>query len=212
MTADKKRRKRGPESRSEDLKREDAEAPANPQTEVEAPGAEGVQPADVEELAAELKDLEDRHLRLAAEFDNFRKRTERERAQTAERAQAELMKQLLEPLDDLARVSSLDSAGQDPNALVEGVALVERKLNRALEQSGLELIEAVDKPFDPELHDALATTPTDRPDEDGLVSQELSRGYLFKGTLLRPSLVQVKKLQPPSEVEDEEAAADEDDA
>ncbi len=212
MTADKKRSKRGPKSGSEESTQlEDAEASVEPQAEVEAE-AEGAQQGDVEGLTAELKDLEDRHLRLAAEFDNFRKRTERERAQTAERGQADLVKQLLEPLDDLARVSNLEPEGQDPKALVEGVALVEQKLNRALEQSGLEPIKAVDQPFDPELHDALATTPTDRPEEDGLVSQELGRGYLFRGMLLRPSLVQVKKLQPRSEVEDEEAAADEEDS
>ncbi len=212
MTADKKRSKRGPKSGSgESTQLEDAEASVEPQAEVEAE-AEGAQQGDVEGLTAELKDLEDRHLRLAAEFDNFRKRTERERAQTAERGQADLVKQLLEPLDDLARVSNLEPEGQDPKALVEGVALVEQKLNRALEQSGLEPIKAVDQPFDPELHDALATTPTDRPEEDGLVSQELGRGYLFRGMLLRPSLVQVKKLQPRSEVEDEEAAADEEDS
>ena len=214
MTADKKRSKRGPKSGNEESTQlEDAEASVEPQAEVEAAAAEGAQQGDVEGLKAELKDLEDRHLRLAAEFDNFRKRTERERAQTAERGQADLVKQLLEPLDDLARVSNLEPVGQDNKALVEGVALVERKLNRALEQSGLEPIEAVDQPFDPELHDALATIPTDRPEEDGLVSQELGRGYLFRGTLLRPSLVQVKKLQPHlSEVEDEEAAADEEDS
>ncbi|MEE9156297.1 MAG: nucleotide exchange factor GrpE [Gemmatimonadota bacterium] len=154
--------------------------------------------SEVDGLTTELEDLRDRHLRLAAEFDNFRKRTERERTQHAERAQAELVKQLLEPLDDLARVAEFDAGVKDPGAVVEGVELVERKLRRALGQSGLEPIEAVDLPFDPELHEALTTTPTEVPEEDGVVSQELTRGYLFKGTLVRPALVAVKKYEPGS--------------
>ncbi len=154
--------------------------------------------SEVDGLTTELEDLRDRHLRLAAEFDNFRKRTERERTQHAWRAQAELVKQLLEPLDDLARVTEFDAGVKDPGAVVEGVELVERKLRRALGQSGLEPIEAVDLPFDPELHEALTTTPTEVPEEDGVVSQELTRGYLFKGTLVRPALVAVKKYEPGS--------------
>ncbi len=158
---------------------------------------------EVERLTGELEDLKDRYLRLAAEFDNFRKRTEKERALDADRAQAELVKGLLEALDDLARVSEFDASGVDPEAVIEGVTMVERKLMRALEQAGLEVIEAANRRFDPELHEALTTTPTDVPEEDGIVSQELSRGYLFKGTLLRPALVEVKRYEPPASSADE---------
>jgi molecular chaperone GrpE len=147
----------------------------------------------VESLRAELAELEDRYLRLAAEFDNFRKRTVRERAQYAERAQAELAKELLEPLDDLGRVSEMSSNEHDAATILEGVRLVERKLLRALEQAGLKPIEAVGRPFDPEVHEALVTVKTEDPKEDEIVSQEMARGYLFNDTLLRPALVEVKK-------------------
>jgi molecular chaperone GrpE len=150
----------------------------------------------IEALRSQLDEFEDRHLRLVAEFDNFRKRTARERAQQAERAQAELVKGLLESLDDLARVSEHGSVEHDAGALLEGVQLVEVKLLRALEQAGLKPVEAVGKPFDPEVHEALLTVPTSTFEQDHVVSQEFTKGYLFKDTLLRPSLVEVKQYQP----------------
>lgn len=156
-------------------------------------------PAPEEVIASlqdELNELEDRHLRLAAEFDNFRKRTLREQGQQTQRAQAELARELLESLDDLTRVSELSSAEHDAAAILEGVELVETKLRRALESFGLERIDAVGEPFDPEVHEALITVPTDDADEDNRVGQQVSPGYLFKGALLRPALVEVKKYRP----------------
>ena len=152
--------------------------------------------ADRDSLETELSELKDQYLRLAAEFDNFRKRTIRERAQHKVQAQAELVRQLLESLDDLARVSELGSTEHDAMALLQGVELVERKLRVALEACGLKPIEAAGQPFDPEVHEALVTVPVASPDEDDMVSQELVKGYLFKDTLLRPSRVEVKKYQP----------------
>lgn len=152
--------------------------------------------AVIEQLESQLAELEDRHLRLAAEYDNFRKRTLRERAQQGERAQAELVKALLESLDDLTRVSDLGSSEHEAASIIEGVRLVESKLQRALEAFGLKRIEAAGRRFDPELHDAMVTVQTNRAEEDEMVSQELATGYLFRDTLLRPSLVEVKKYEP----------------
>ncbi len=163
---------------------------------------------EMQELAAELEEVRDRHLRLAAEFDNFRKRTIRERSLHAERAQAELVKELLESLDDLTRVLGMGATAKDNESLLEGVRLVERKLRRALEHSGLKQIEAVGQPFDPELHEALSVVPVDEPQEDGVVADELSKGYLFRDTLLKPALVNVKKYQPKGEGEEGGRSAD----
>jgi len=150
----------------------------------------------IEALRSQLDELEDRHLRVVAEFDNFRKRTIRERAQQAERAQAELVRSLLDSLDDLARVSEHGSAEHDAAALLEGVQLVEVKLLRALEQAGLRPVDAVGRPFDPEVHEAMLTVPTSSPEQDHVVAQEFTKGYKFKDFLLRPSLVEVKQYQP----------------
>lgn len=154
---------------------------------------------EMERLAAELEEVRERHLRLAAEFDNFRKRTMRDRSLHAERAQAELVKELLESLDDLTRVLDMAEKAKDSKSLLEGVQLVERKLRRALEHSGLKQIEAVGQPFDPEVHEALSVVPVDEPQEDGVVADELSKGYLFRDTLLKPALVNVKKYRPKGE-------------
>jgi molecular chaperone GrpE (heat shock protein) len=86
-----------------------------------------------EDGPGEVQALRDRYLRLAAEFDNYRKRTERERAESWDRAQAQLVQRLLEPLDDLQRVAQFDGETADGRALLEGVRLVERKLLRVLE-------------------------------------------------------------------------------
>jgi molecular chaperone GrpE len=141
----------------------------------------------------ELTALRDRFLRLAAEYDNFRKRTDRERAETWDRAQANIVERLLEPVDDLERVAQFTVEGTTVESLLEGVRMVERKLLRELEGAGLEQLDARGKPFDPELHDAMMTAPTEHPHEDETVGEVFLPGYRFRGVLLRPARVQVKK-------------------
>ncbi|CAN5366381.1 nucleotide exchange factor GrpE [soil metagenome] len=147
----------------------------------------------LDRAAAEIQALRDRHLRLAAEFDNYRKRTDRERTESWTRAQAQLVEQLLDPLDDLDRVTQLDASSSREEALLEGVQLVRRKLLRVLETAGLETIDAAGQPFDPERHEALMMVPTEVRDEDDTVADVFQKGYSFKGILLRPARVQVKK-------------------
>lgn len=157
---------------------------------------EGEAPADVgaaEGDGDELQSLRDRYLRLAAEYDNFRKRTDRERSEGRDRAQGQLVERLLEPLDDLQRVAKFTAEGTTIEALIEGVRMVERKLARALEVAGLEVVDARGQRFDPEMHEALMTAPTQEPDEDETVGEVFQPGYRFRGALLRPARVQVRK-------------------
>jgi molecular chaperone GrpE len=151
--------------------------------------------ADYEELNTlqrELSNVTDRHLRLAAEFDNYRRRSERERAELWGRAQAELASRLLDPLDDLDRVTHhAESASAD--ALLHGMQLVERKLRQSLQAAGLEFIDAEGARFDPNTMEAVAIVATDKEEEDGVVADVFQRGYRFKGALLRPARVRVKK-------------------
>ena len=160
-------------------------------------------------LVRDLEELQDRHLRLAAEFENYRKRTRRELAETRRRSQAELVRGLLDVLDDLNRVAHAASDAT-VESLLEGVRLVEVKLHKELGEAGLERIDAVGKPFDPNLHDALATRPTDDPGEDDTVSSVLVDGYRFRDILVRPARVQVNKYTPPARQPLEEAAAEQD--
>ena len=143
----------------------------------------------------ERSSLRARHLRLAAEFDNYRKRVERERADNMVRAQAQILERLLEPLDDLARIADFDPATTAAGALHEGAEMVEKKFMRVMEAAGLETIEAENRPFDPTIHEALTTVPAETAEEDNTVAQVYQKGYRFKGVLLRPARVVVKKHQ-----------------
>lgn len=143
----------------------------------------------------EMAALRERYLRLAAEFDNYRKRVERERGESWARAQAQLLERLLEPLDDLARVADYDPATTPAGALHEGCEMVEKKFLRAMEAAGMEEIEADGRPFDPTIHEALTTVPAETAEEDNMVAQVYQKGYRLKGVLLRPARVVVKKHQ-----------------
>jgi molecular chaperone GrpE len=143
--------------------------------------------------AAELEEQREKYLRLAAEFDNYRKRTMRERQEAAARGQAEMVKQLIDPLDDLSRFAHLDAATVDAATVVHGAELVERKLRKALDAAGLEVIDPVDQAFDPALHEAIATEPALSPEDDHVVARVYQPGYIFAGQLLRPARVVVKQ-------------------
>lgn len=143
-------------------------------------------------LVQELQELQDRHLRLAAEFENYRKRTRRELAEMRLRAQADLVRCLLEVLDDLGRVAEA-TPDATVESLQEGIALVELKMRRELDDAGLARIEAAGKRFDPTLHEAIVTRPVSEPEEDDLVSRVFLEGYTFGPILVRPARVEVSK-------------------
>ena len=149
--------------------------------------------SDITALQAQLSEATDRHLRLAADFDNYRKRVERDRADQLARAQAALVKRLIDVLDDLERFAQHTDGTTPPQALHEGVDLIERKLRQVLEAAGLEAVEAEGARFNPEVMEAVASVPTAEPEEDETVSDVFQRGYRFSGTLVRPARVRVKK-------------------
>jgi molecular chaperone GrpE len=135
----------------------------------------------------------ERYLRLAAEYDNYRKRSAKERQDAGSRAQADLVRQLVEALDDVARFAHIDPATTDAATVVQGVDMVEKKLLKALGGAGLEIINPVGETFDPALHEAVATEPTSAREDDHVVSRVYQPGYLFKSQLLRPARVVVKQ-------------------
>jgi molecular chaperone GrpE len=156
-----------------------------------APATADAQAAD--EAQRQLEEQRDKYLRLAAEYDNYRKRMARERAEAGVRAQAELVRQLIDGLDDLARFAHLDPTATDTTTVVQGVELVEKKLLKALTSAGLEVINPVDQPFDPALHEAVGTEPALSPEDDHMVARVYQQGYRFNGQLLRPARVVVKQ-------------------
>ena len=157
-------------------------------------GTESV--ADPEEtgapaLDAQLAELTDRHLRLAAEYDNFRKRTGKERGELWARAQAELLSRLVDAFDDLTRFARVDPARTDPKSLYEGVSLVERKLWKELEAAGVRRVDQVGVAFDPNVHEAVTTAAAAEPSQDHTVGAILQAGYKLGDLLIRPARVQV---------------------
>lgn len=160
------------------------------------PEADPVGDSEGSELMAlreEFQDLNDKHLRLAAEFNNFRRRTEQERQESWSRAQADLLGRLLDVLDDLQRVANLDLSNATVEAIMEGVDLVERKFARVLDDAGVDIIDPDGEVFDPERMEAIMRVPAESDDAEELVAQVFQKGYALKGVLVRPARVSVYK-------------------
>ena len=168
----------------------------DPKNSVQDPPAE--QPDDAVEAEAELSPAErerdefkDLLLRKTAEFENFRRRTDRERATRAEAAAAGILQELLPLVDDLERALSAESGTEGADAYRKGVELIHRQLVEILRKRGVTPIEAHGATFDPHYHQAVAYEPSDRP--EGEIIEEFRRGYMLGDRLLRPSMVKVAK-------------------
>jgi len=178
---------------------EEGAAEENPLA-TETPGhLDDVSPPAEEELSleAELETLRDRHLRLAAEFDNYRRRTRNELLRAGEAARADLATRLLEPIDDLNRVAEAPCEPDQHQAMHDGVGLIAQKLEKALADAGIEAVNPLGEPFDPNLQEAVILTPTDDPELDETVSMVLLTGYHLGDRLIRPAQVAVYRYEEP---------------
>jgi molecular chaperone GrpE len=168
---------------------EPAETPAAAVDPREAPAPE--EALDVAALKRERDDLHDRLLRKSAEFDNYRRRIERERREMADQSVTDLLLDLLAVVDDFDRALSAE-AGDSAAGYRKGVEMIHSKLHDLLKKSGVRPIEAIGADFDPNLHQAVVheASPDHRENE---VIEELQRGYLIGDRLLRPAMVKVAK-------------------
>ncbi|MHB1294906.1 MAG: nucleotide exchange factor GrpE [Anaerolineae bacterium] len=144
----------------------------------------------IAELQSKADEFQDKYLRSVAEFANFRKRQDRERQQQTARITMDVLARLLPVLDDLKRALEHAPAESANKEWVTGVAMIERKLQGLLEDYGVQKIEAVGKPFDPNYHSALLQADSDEFPE-GIVLEELQSGYLLGNQVLRPTTVKV---------------------
>ena len=160
-------------------------------SETNAPTTGTDAPDDLETLRQERDDLQDRLLRTAAEFDNYRKRTDRERRELTEAVAADFIREVLPIVDDLER-ALVAAAGSPDEALRSGVELIYRQLLEALRRRGAEPIESIGRDFDPAWHEALASEPAGTR-RDGEITDEIRRGYRIGARLVRPALVKVAK-------------------
>jgi molecular chaperone GrpE len=147
--------------------------------------------SQIETLTREKSMIYDQLLRRQAEFENFRKRFDRERAEIYQRTRAEVLLELLPVLDNFERaLVSLETSGDDPEALHQGVALIHKQLKDAVTKMGLQPVESIGKSFDPNVHEAITVEPTDEHEENTII-EEFQRGYKLGDRLLRPARVKV---------------------
>jgi molecular chaperone GrpE len=148
-----------------------------------------VAPDPAETLRVERDALQDRLLRVAAEFDNYRKRVDRERRELAESAAEGLLVELLPIVDDMERALATPAVGE-ASAYRAGVELIHRQMLDLLRKRGVTLIDTTDRDFDPRVHQAVSQEPSAN-HRDGQVMEELRRGYMLGDRLLRPAMVKV---------------------
>ncbi len=146
---------------------------------------------DVQQVGRALQESEDRYLRLAAEYDNYRRRTLKEKTEATDRGIAWLLTRLMDEIDDVDRLATSDPESTTYEAYRNGFELFQRKLHKELEASGLERIAPEGDVFDPELHEAVAVVAPDDPAQDHTVKTTFQVGYRYKGMILRPARVQV---------------------
>jgi molecular chaperone GrpE len=148
--------------------------------------------AALQRVEEELAALKDKYLRSVAEFENFRKRTAKERLEVWAKAQGDLIERLVDGLDDLNRFADVDQTTTDTKTLHDGVELVKRKFWKALDAVGLVRIDQTGVPFDPAFHEAVTMGPAAAAEEDHTVGAVLQAGYRMGDTLIRPARVMVR--------------------
>ena len=161
-----------------------------PKSEAPAPAAPGAPAAA--EAGPELAELKDRYLRLAADFDNFRRRTLKERQDLLLYGAENLIKELLPLVDNLERAvehGRKEEQRGDSDNLLQGIELTYRSVMQLLTRQGVTEIQALGQPFDPQIHEAVRRVKTDKP--AGTVTEVYQKGYLLKDRMLRPAMVAV---------------------
>ena len=173
----------------ESAEQEEAEEAAEPDEPRQNPVAQ--LQAQIDTLTAERASLYDKLIRRQAEFENYRKRVERERGELYQHGRDDVLLQFLPVVDNFERaLSSLETSEGDAEALRHGVELIHKQFKDALSKFGLEAVEAVGQTFDPHVHEAVTTEATDKHKENTVI-QEFQRGYRIGDRLLRPAKVKV---------------------
>ena len=155
------------------------------------PDAQGADAEALDALRREKDALQDRLLRTAAEFDNYRKRVDRDRREQADAAVADALEDLLPIVDNLERALQAPT-GEDVDAFRKGVELIHKQMTDLLRKRGVKAIEAVGADFDPNYHQAVVQEVS-ASHRDGEVMEELTRGYMLGERLLRPAMVKVAR-------------------
>ena len=181
---EKKKKEKSPDGPLEVVER--AEEPAKVETQVD------LLKERLAKSEEQAKELEDRLLRLAAEFDNYKKRMAKEFGYLVKNANENLILQLLGTLDNFQRALDSAKTSDDYESFHKGVELIHNHMKEILTKEGLKEIEALGKPFDPNFHEAVTQAESDEHDE-GIIVDEISKGYMLNDRLLRASKVVVSR-------------------
>jgi len=144
----------------------------------------------LEPEAAKPEETRDQLLRLRADFENSKKRMEREKMEAIKFANEVLLAEILPIVDNFDRAMTSLSEGHDPEKVKEGLKIAQGELHQILAEHGVEVVKAVGQPFNPQFHEAVAVTDSSEV-EEGTIVDEIQRGYLLNGRLLRPSRVKI---------------------
>jgi len=155
-----------------------------------------------EEAKSEIssEDWEIKYIRLQAEFENFRQRLRREKEEWQEIANAKLLKEIVDIMDNFSLALETMKHARKKDAIIEGINMIYKQFENLLQNEGVIKIEVIGKPFDPSLHEAVGIEEVED-GEDNIIVKEISPGYLFKNKLLRPAKVIVSKKIEKKEVE-----------
>ncbi|PHN04023.1 nucleotide exchange factor GrpE [Flavilitoribacter nigricans] len=178
-------KKNNQETINEELLDEQNASVENTEATAAAKAESGV--SEVEQLQKQNEELKDKYIRLVAEFENFKKRTFKEKLEMMKSAAQDTMSALLPVLDDF------DRAANSPEGLSEGILLIHNKLKGSLENKGLKPMESTGEPFDPELHEALTEIPAPTEDLKGKVVDTIEKGYSLNDKIIRHAKVVVGK-------------------
>lgn len=143
----------------------------------------------------ELKEKEEQMLRLRADFENTKKRLERDQQEAVKFANEKLLAEILSIVDNFDRAMVSLSEGHDPEMVKKGLKIAQDQLHQVLERHGVEVVKSVGAPFDPKFHEAVAVVEPTEEFRDGVIVDEIQRGYLLNGRLIRPSRVRIAQEQ-----------------
>jgi molecular chaperone GrpE len=158
--------------------------------ETSEPAAEAAEDPRIAELTKLAEENQQRYLRVQADFDNFRRRTQKEKEELASYASMKLVSQLLPVVDNFGRALEAGRNGSELDAFAKGVDMIFRQLEQVLEQEGLKAMETVGQPFNPEYHQAIMQVESEEY-EEGVIVEEVQKGYMLKDKVLRPAIVKV---------------------
>lgn len=168
-----------------------AEEAVNPEQEIPVTdSADEAGSAELEKLQAEVLEHQQRTLRVQADFDNFRRRTQKEKEDLGKYASSKLITELLPVIDNFERALQASEENPEFESFSKGVSMIFRQLESVLATEGLTAMKSVGEPFNPEYHQAIMQVESDEY-EEGIVVEEVQKGYMLKDKVLRPAMVKV---------------------